>query len=294
MSTNGYWLSRVKPIPYIDYEKIGRIAAGLPYSHHKMLWRLFDLPRRESNGKADFLFRYEVEYEGMPIFYVLSPILPHDKYGVWCIEPKLYRPDIREGDRLAFKLRVNPVVSRRTEGKKNTTHHDIVMDTQKRLLEDLAELARVGGKGKKSEVRKRILLAWAVAEPKDFKKRLIDIIQDNERFRYIALNRMPNETLLDTAIKAATDKALESWLNQRGERKGFALIRRRTSPGIDFRVCSYHFNGLRQKGPTAGYSSVDIEGSLEVTDPSEFREVLLRGLGKAKAFGCGLMLVRRI
>jgi CRISPR system Cascade subunit CasE len=32
---------------------------------------------------------------------------------------------------------------------------------------------------------------------------------------------------------------------------------------------------------------------LEVVSPDVFLEALARGFGKAKAFGCGLMLIRR-
>ena len=33
---------------------------------------------------------------------------------------------------------------------------------------------------------------------------------------------------------------------------------------------------------------------LEVADPARFFDALVRGVGPAKAFGCGLMLVRRV
>ncbi|MHB8745545.1 MAG: type I-E CRISPR-associated protein Cas6/Cse3/CasE [Gammaproteobacteria bacterium] len=45
----------------------------------------------------------------MPLFYVLSRVAPHDTSGKRCIEPREYRPDLRAGDMLAFKLRANPV-----------------------------------------------------------------------------------------------------------------------------------------------------------------------------------------
>jgi CRISPR system Cascade subunit CasE len=41
-------------------------------------------------------------------------------------------------------------------------------------------------------------------------------------------------------------------------------------------------------------ATVDFEGTLEVADPARFLDALVRGVGPAKAFGCGLMLVRRI
>lgn len=42
------------------------------------------------------------------------------------------------------------------------------------------------------------------------------------------------------------------------------------------------------------FSSADLQGTLTVSEPDRFIETLVTGIGKAKAFGCGLMLVRRI
>ena len=41
------------------------------------------------------------------------------------------------------------------------------------------------------------------------------------------------------------------------------------------------------------FSSLDFSGLLTVKDTDLFGSVLFRGLGPAKGFGCGLMLVRR-
>jgi CRISPR system Cascade subunit CasE len=41
------------------------------------------------------------------------------------------------------------------------------------------------------------------------------------------------------------------------------------------------------------FSSVEFDGKLAVTDAAKFSAMLAQGLGKAKAFGCGLMLIRR-
>lgn len=40
------------------------------------------------------------------------------------------------------------------------------------------------------------------------------------------------------------------------------------------------------------FSSVDLSGRLEVTDVERFQAMLATGLGRGRAFGCGLMLVR--
>lgn len=46
-----------------------------------------------------------------------------------------------------------------------------------------------------------------------------------------------------------------------------------------------------QKNPIR-YSTLDLQGTLTVTDSEKLRAALLHGIGPAKAFGCGLLLVR--
>ena len=43
----------------------------------------------------------------------------------------------------------------------------------------------------------------------------------------------------------------------------------------------------------ATFSVLDLEGVLEVIDPAMFLQHLSTGFGRAKAFGCGLMLIRQ-
>jgi CRISPR system Cascade subunit CasE len=38
---------------------------------------------------------------------------------------------------------------------------------------------------------------------------------------------------------------------------------------------------------------VDISGVIEVREPDRFLSALARGFGRARAHGCGLMLIRR-
>ncbi len=53
-----------------------------------------------------------------------------------------------------------------------------------------------------------------------------------------------------------------------------------------------------EKGERCGHQmtqlAVRFHGLLRITDPDAFRETLIRGIGPAKAFGCGLMLVKRV
>ena len=39
------------------------------------------------------------------------------------------------------------------------------------------------------------------------------------------------------------------------------------------------------------HAAVELQGVLEVTDPAQFRDTFRRGLGPAKAFGFGLLVL---
>ena len=41
------------------------------------------------------------------------------------------------------------------------------------------------------------------------------------------------------------------------------------------------------------FSTLEFEGLLTVSDPDAFLSGIARGFGATKAYGCGLMLIRR-
>lgn len=43
----------------------------------------------------------------------------------------------------------------------------------------------------------------------------------------------------------------------------------------------------------SGFSSVDFTGELQITDIEKFQRILFNGLGRSKAFGCGLLMIKR-
>ena len=49
----------------------------------------------------------------------------------------------------------------------------------------------------------------------------------------------------------------------------------------------------RREGPWVTLDTATFEGVLRVTDVARFREVLLDGLGRGKAYGCGLLTVAK-
>ena len=77
------------------------------------------------------------------------------------------------------------------------------------------------------------------------------------------------------------------WLAGQGVKAGFKLARVPVVDGYN------QFPIERRKGRPAGFSVLNFSGELEIDDPAAFLERLPKGFGSAKAFGNGLMLIRR-
>jgi CRISPR system Cascade subunit CasE len=74
------------------------------------------------------------------------------------------------------------------------------------------------------------------------------------------------------------------WLKTRAGNHGFTV----TAAAVD----AYQQNRAGKRD--IRFSSVEFSGELAVSDPTLFQRVLFNGLGHAKAFGCGLFLVKRM
>lgn len=84
-------------------------------------------------------------------------------------------------------------------------------------------------------------------------------------------------------------QAALAWLRQRVDRHGFAADEERLV------VEAYHLVRFVKRGAgLVRFSALDLAGLLVVADPEQLRRVLFEGVGPAKGFGCGLLLVRRV
>ncbi len=88
------------------------------------------------------------------------------------------------------------------------------------------------------------------------------------------------------------------WLERQGERCGFVLPPPPEAEDCEATraprcVVAHRVLQVDHAGPAARLGILDFEGELEVRDPGRFVQALAQGFGRAKAFGCGLMLVRR-
>ena len=81
---------------------------------------------------------------------------------------------------------------------------------------------------------------------------------------------------------------LVAWISRKGEQGGFSVEEDtlRTVPrGREY---------FEKNGQRGLHSAVEFQGVLTVTDPAKFHEAFTRGIGSAKAFGFGLLVIAPI
>jgi CRISPR system Cascade subunit CasE len=78
------------------------------------------------------------------------------------------------------------------------------------------------------------------------------------------------------------------WLREKGKGNGFVVDDNQVLAG------AYRQYAFRQgpKNNQVSISSIDFTGLLSVTDRARFLTALMTGIGPAKGFGCGMLMVR--
>jgi CRISPR system Cascade subunit CasE len=201
------------------------------YKTHQLLWSVFE---EDPSAGRDFLYRRDDMGKSFRIFIVSSRPPVHD-HGIWRIETKTYDPIISNGDKLAFKLRVNPVVTRRVGPRKRHARHDVVMNAKMELKES-------------SDSRPLLPQAEIV------------------------------------------DRAGREWIEKKAPKFGFKPMEETLRVGGYNKLRFFKKSGRH----TVHISVLDFSGVLLVTAAQLFKDALFNGIGPAKSFGCGLMMVRRL
>lgn len=286
------YFSRVRLRPeFIKSTQLNRVLQGNVYGIHQLLYDLFSIQQRT------FIFREEIAkaqlsnssaVRGEPVYYLVSqdkPVEPDN--SIFALNVKDYRPQLVAGQKLKFECRVNPVIT------KNGRKHDVVMDTQlnflKSAVKDFKSEEMLPVNAKKSDYKKALL----EQRGQRLDAYLTNLLADDPRYREQLAQVVTMYEKLDWTIKARIDTALENWFTKQGERCGFQLL-----PDdydlLKLQNSAYQWHAIPEKGKTAGFSSVDFTGELQITDVKKFQNTLFCGLGRSKSFGCGLLMIRRM
>lgn len=126
--------------------------------------------------------------------------------------------------------------------------------------------------------RDRAEISRRPKEERRGRSRRVDVVMD-------LLRAVPKNARAGERDRLA-QTAAEKWMDRQGAARGFAA---RDLVMTGYRTLELGRTGRR--GMTFGL--LDLEGEIEVTDPDAFLPALAMGFGRAKAWGCGLMLIRR-
>lgn len=207
----------------VEIDRYNATKMGL-YDAHQALWKLFgDSPDR----KRDFLYR-SLE-NGM--FLVTSARMPQEAPFVKRIEIKTYSPQLKNGDRVLFSLRCNPVVKRRNDAGRQV-RVDMVQDARLRCISE------------GSSSPPRLAIAQNVA----------------------------NE-----------------WLGKRQQSMGLAI------EFDSLAVENYMQDRFRKNGSRKDIvlSRIDVRGFASIENMDALTSALAKGVGCAKGFGFGMLMLRR-
>lgn len=234
------------------------------YAEHQWIWKFFP---GNADRKRDFIFRRH-ENEQMPRFYVVSQSPPQAFSDAWTVQSRVYDPQLQERQRLSFQLRANPIVER---------PGDPVLDKagQPKM--------RDSGKIKLKVIRHDVVM--------QAKKQLLAEHGYSKEAKWADWKDDINKPLLYELVQ----KHCAEWLDGVAKKHGFEIaLTHEEEPQRKLQVDAYEQNKAGKRDHTIRFSTVDFSGELLVTDPELFQQALCNGLGHAKAFGCGLMLVRRV
>jgi CRISPR system Cascade subunit CasE len=291
------YFSRVRLRPEIFRNtQLTALLSDNVYNPHRLLWDLF-----AEEKKRKFLFREEIAREqldsytgvrGEPLFYIVSSCKPGNKKlnPIFMVEAKEYKPRLRSGDKLSFELRANPVVTR--AGKK----HDVVMNAQRSFLKTLCEKCDLLLKLPVSPAKKDYKKIPLSCGGKTMERCITDILIADTRYSEKLQHWMGLRDRLEWALKAVVEQELDNWLKRQGKQHGFEICIDRNQ-AMKLQCTGYQWHELFKKdakGRKSGFSSVDFTGELQVRDTERFSRALFKGIGRSKAFGCGLMMVKRL
>ncbi|MFY0311590.1 type I-E CRISPR-associated protein Cas6/Cse3/CasE [Leisingera sp. D0M16] len=126
-----------------------------------------------------------------------------------------------------------------------------------------------------------LLRANATKDLRGEKRKRVDVVMN-------LLHGVPKGERSATRMVLAQEAA-QDWMEGQAVRAGFAADNVEVQDYTTLNLPGHR--GRRLGAPRFGI--LDLTGHITVTDPQAFITKLAQGFGRAKGFGCGLMLIRR-
>ena len=104
-----------------------------------------------------------------------------------------------------------------------------------------------------------------------------------------ALHSLPDGSRAEHRLSIIREKG-HDWLVKQGCRAGFEIL----EDALSCEGYRQHHIVRNAGTPPLSFSSLDFDGALNVREPDLLTSAIARGFGPSKAFGCGLMLIRRL
>lgn len=232
-----------------------------PYELHQALWTGF--PGLESSSSDErFLYRHE-ELDDHHSVLVQSTEVPdwteiERRSADTVVKVREFDPQAIAGDKpLRFLLRANPTTSRTYPDELVTGSDGVERPKSRRIAvgSDRKQLAeRMGVSVDELPSREEMLVDW--------------LRKKGESSGYSIVEDSSGRTLCD--VSPNRDLIL-----RKGKKAGSrSSTRNRASNGTEPRIT---------------ITTVDYTGVLRIDDPDRFAETIRSGIGRARAFGCGLL-----
>lgn len=100
--------------------------------------------------------------------------------------------------------------------------------------------------------------------------------------------RHVNKSERDNERFKIADEVASKWFDKQGDRSGFRV---NTCIVDDYKIETMRRYNNNRNLPQLGI--LELSGVITITNPEKFKEKLKNGFGRAKAFGCGMMLIKR-
>lgn len=111
--------------------------------------------------------------------------------------------------------------------------------------------------------------------------RFLDNISIQRPYQFKLVANPLQSNIKDRRIPCHGNQERLEWLTKQCAKYGFTVIQAK--------ITGYKENRIRKYGFTV--KSVTFEGILQVTDIKKFKQALVQGIGREKAYGCGMVTV---